>query len=131
MVDALHAAHRALRTGGTLIDLRPNWSTHPPRVRRAGSELGGLRERDAARADSAASDRAIDRVMREGDFALIRAGHFWYSQRFADLARLDAWIATSPGTAGYDRGTRARLAARPDRPITLRKALTYAILARI
>ncbi len=130
MVDALHAAHRALRAGGTLIDLRPD-SDHPARVRRAGADVGGLRERDVARGDSAASDRAIDRVMRDGDFALIRAGRFWYSLRFADLAKLDAWVETSRRIAGYERGTRARLAVRPDRPITLRRALKYTILARV
>ncbi|HVR89031.1 MAG TPA: hypothetical protein VHG53_05735 [Candidatus Limnocylindria bacterium] len=130
MVDALHAAHRALRADGTLIDLRPD-SDHPPYVRHAGAEPGGFRERDVARGDSAASDRAIDRVMRDGDFELIRAGHFWYSLRFTDLAQLDAWVETSRRIAGYERGTRARLAAHPDRPITVRRALKYAILARV
>ena len=129
MVDALHAAHRALRAGGTLIDLRPD-SARPPHVRRDGVDLGGFRERVHAREDSAAGDRAIDRVVRDGDFRHLRSGHFWYSLRFADVARLDAWVATSRRIAGYGRGTRARLLMLPDGPVTLRRSLKYSILEK-
>ncbi|HLZ47687.1 MAG TPA: hypothetical protein VKR80_03440, partial [Candidatus Limnocylindria bacterium] len=78
MVDALHQAHRAVRPGGTIIDLRPD-SAHQPRVTRGGRTLGALYERREAIGDNRHSDRAVARVVREGLLRPIRAGHFYYS----------------------------------------------------
>lgn len=130
MVDALHEAHRAVRPGGTLIDLRPD-SDHQPRIRRGGRVVGGLYERPDAISDNHFSDRAVTRVVREGLLKLLRSGHFWYDLPAMDLPALDAWLAESRRIGGYVRGTRALLARHPDRPIVVRRALSYRILRRI
>jgi hypothetical protein len=130
MVDALHEAHAAVRPGGTVIDLRPD-STHRPRVLRGRTAVGGLYERRDAIGDNRASDRAVARVVREGLLKPLRAGYFWYSLPQMDLPALDAWLSTSRRIAGYTRGTHAALAKEPARPITVRRALTYAIYRRI
>ena len=130
MVDALHQAHRAVRPGGTIIDLRPD-SAHPPRVLRGGRAVGGLYERRDAVVDNHLGDRAIARVVREGLLKPIRHGHFWYELPIAYLAELDAYVGQSRRIAGYTRGTHAALGAQPDRPIVLRRALAYGIYKRI
>ena len=130
MVDALHEAHRAVRPGGTLIDLRPD-SDHQPRVFRGGRAVGGLHERREAIADNRSSDRAVERVIREGRLKPLRAGHFWYDLPPMDLRTLDDWLAESRRLGGYARGTRALLARDPDRPIVVKRALAYRILRRI
>lgn len=130
MVDALHEAHRAVRPGGVLIDLRPD-SDHQPRVLRGGRAVGGLYERREAVADSHFSDRAVARVVREGLLRPLRSGHFWYDLPSMDLPTLDAWLAESRRLGGYTRGTRALLARHPDRPIVVKRALKYGIFRRI
>ena len=130
MVDALHEAHRAVRPGGTLIDLRPD-SDHQPRVLRGGRAVGGLYERRDAISDNHFSDRAVTRVVREGLLKPLRSGHFWYGLPAMDLPALDAWLADSRRIGGYARGTRAVLARHPDRPIVVKRALAYRILRRI
>ena len=130
MVDALHEAHRAVRPGGTIIDLRPD-SDHQPRVLRGRRAVGGLYERPSAVADNHFSDRAAARVVREGLLKPIRSGHFWYSLPPMDLPTLDDWLAESRRLGGYTRGTHALLARDPDRPITVRRALAYGIYERL
>src|SRR5258708_40160891 len=107
MVDALHEARRALRDGGTLIDLRPD-SSHPPRVFRGRSEVGGLYERPSAVADNHASDRAAARLVREGELKRLRGGSFWYEIHHDDLAALDTFDGSSRRLGG---GRCARSAA--------------------
>jgi hypothetical protein len=130
MVDALHEAHRAVRPGGTIIDLRPD-SDHQPRVLRGRREVGGLYELPRAVADSHFSDRAVGRVVREGLLRPIRSGHFWYSLPAMDLSALDDWLAESRRIGGYTRGTHALLARDPERPIIVRRALRYGIYERL
>ncbi|MEA2662318.1 MAG: hypothetical protein QOH08_1890 [Chloroflexota bacterium] len=130
MVDALHEAHRAVRPGGTIIDLRPD-SGHPPRVLRGGRAVGGLYELRDAIVDNHHSDRAVRRVVREGLLKPLRAGHFWYALPEMDLPHLDAWLATSRRIGGYTRGTHASLARDPSRPIVVRRALAYGIYERV
>jgi hypothetical protein len=130
MVDALHQAHRAVRPGGTIIDLRPD-SDHQPRVVRGGRAVGGLYEQREAVADNHFSDRAVARVVREGLLKPIRAGHFWYDLPAMDLAALDDWLAQSRRLGGYTRGTRAALASHPERPIVVKRALAYGIYRRV
>lgn len=129
MVDALHEATRALRAGGTLIDLRPD-SGHPPRIRRGRSALGGLYEKRSTIGDNGASDRAVDRLVREGSLRPLRHGHFWYEIPHRDAAALAEFVAGSRRIGGYARGTRAALARDPDRPLVLRRALKYGIYER-
>jgi hypothetical protein len=130
MVDALHEAHRAVRPGGTLIDLRPD-SDHQPRVLRSGRAVGGLYERRDAVTDNHFSDRAVARVVGEGLLKPLRAGHFWYDLPPMDLPTLDDWLADSRRLGGYTRGTHALLARDPDRPIVVKRALAYRVLRRI
>jgi hypothetical protein len=130
MVDALHEAHRAVRPGGTIIDLRPD-SDHQPRVFRSGRAVGGLYEEPTAVADSHFSDRAVARVVREGLLKPLRAGHFWYELPPMDLPTLDDWLAESNRIGGYTRGTHAALAQDPDRPIIVKRALAYRIFRRV
>ena len=130
MVDALHQAHRAVRPGGTIIDLRPD-SDHPPRVLRGGRSVGGLYEQPRAVADNHFSDRAVARVVREGLLRPIRRGSFWYDLPTMDLAELDEWLAESRRIGGYTRGTHARLARDPGRPIVVKRALAYGIYRRV
>ncbi len=130
MVDALHEAHRAVRPGGTLIDLRPD-SDHQPRVLRGGRAVGGLYEQPSAVADNHFSDRAVARVVREGLLKPIRSGHFWYDLPPMDLPTLDDWLAQSRRLAGYTRGTHAALTRDPDRPIVVKRALAYGIYRRV
>ncbi len=130
MVDALRAAHRAIRPGGTLIDLRPD-STHQPRLLRGRADLGGLVERPIAVGDNAASDRAVSRFVRAGLIRPIRSGHFWYRFTMPDLAALDEFVETSLRIGRYGPGARARLAREPDRPIVIRRALAYGIYERL
>lgn len=130
MVDALHAAHRAVRPGGVVIDLRPD-STHPPRVLRGGRVIGGVYERREAIGDHRASDRAVAEVVRAGLLRPIRTGHFWYPLPPLDLPGLDAFVASSKRLGGYERGTRAAVAAAPDRPVVVRRALAFGIYRRI
>jgi hypothetical protein len=129
MVDALHEARRALRAHGTLIDLRPD-SSHPPRVFRGRTELGGLYERRSAIVDNHASDRAVARLVREGSLRQVRRGSFWYEIQHDDLAALDRFVASSRRIGGYRRGTHAALATDPERPVLLRRALAYGIYER-
>jgi len=130
MVDALHEAHRAVRRGGTIIDLRPD-SIHQPRVLRGGRVVGAIYERPTAMADNHFSDRAVARVVREGLLKRIRSGHFWYLLPPMDLPTLDDWLAQSRRLGGYTRGTRAALARQPDRPIIVRRPLAYGIYERL
>lgn len=130
MVDALHAAHRAVRPGGTIIDLRPD-SAHPPRVVRDGRTVGGFRERAEAVGDSVASDRATRLVVRQRLLREIRRGYFWYRLDFPDLATVDEWLAASRRLAGFSPGTRARLARDPGAPVAVRRALAFAIYRRV
>jgi hypothetical protein len=130
MVDALHQAHRAVRPGGTIIDLRPD-SSHQPRVTRGGRTVGHLFERREAIVDNHHGDRAVARVVREGLLRPIRAGHFYYLLPAMDLRRLDDWLAQSRRIGGFTRGTRAILARHPERPIVVRRPLAYGIYRRI
>lgn len=128
MVDALHAAHRAVRPGGMVIDLRPD-SVHQPRVFQRRVLRGGLAETALAEGDSAASDRAVATLVGQGRLRPLRIGHFWYSLRFADRAALDAWLETSCRLRGYARGTRSRI--EPRTPFVVRRALAYGIYERV
>ena len=130
MVDALHEAHRVVRPGGTLIDLRPD-SGHPPRILLGRTAVGGLYERRDAAADNRFSDRAIARVVREGLLAPIRSGHFWFAMAPMDLAALEAWLAESCRLAGLTPGTRAAIARDPGRPVVVKRALSYGIYRRV
>ncbi len=95
MVDALHEMHRVLRSGGVLVDARPD-----SRRRSAVEHLAGRRPRAVAtvntspeaRGDDRASDRAIARVKREGLFRSRRTGSFMHHVAFDGLAEMQAYL---------------------------------------
>lgn len=130
MVDALRQAHAAVRPGGTIIDLRPD-SGHQPRVVRGGRTIGALYERRDAVVDNHHSDRAVARLVREGQLKRIRSGHFFYSLPTMDLPALDDWVSQSRRIQGYTRGTHAVLARDPLKPIVIRRPLVYGIYERL
>lgn len=115
--------------GGTLIDLRPD-SSHPPRVFRGRTQVGGLYERRSAIGDNHASDRAVASLVRDGSLMRLRGGHFWYEIRHVDLSALVRFVEGSRRIGGFTRGTRAALATDPARPIIVRRALAYGIYER-
>ena len=128
MVDALQAAHRAVRPGGAIIDLRPD-SAHQPRIFQRRIRRGGLAETALAEGDSAASDRAVTTMVGRGLLRPLRVGHFWYSLRFADRVALDQWLDTSRRLRGYAPGTRAGID--PHIPVVVRRSLAYGIYERV
>ena len=130
MVDALHQAHRALRPGALLIDLRPDGSRQP-RVVRDRRVVGGLFYDAESVGDDAAADRAVDTVIREGLYRGGRSGHAWYGYRFPRLDALDAYVRDSGRMGGYAPGTRERLARRADAPVAIRRAARYQYLERL
>ena len=130
MVDALHEAHRAVRPGGTLIDLRPD-SAHPPLILRGGRVVGGLYERREAIADNHFSDRAVASVVREGLLEPIRVGNFSYDLPAMTVEALADYVSSSRRIGGYRRGVRAALARHPDRPVVMRRSLAYGTYRRI
>lgn len=95
MVDALREAHRVLRSGGLLIDARPD----SRRLARVEHVAGGRRRavgtvntaRDTL-GDDRASDRAIARVVREGLFRSRRAGRLMHRIAFPDLREMQAYL---------------------------------------
>lgn len=102
MVDALTEAHRVLRGEGILADLRPDRDPGGRRVkwldaywvREARWEPAGvLREGAGYYADYVASDRAVERVIRQGLFVLERSMMMRLHTYFRDLQTLERYLA--------------------------------------
>lgn len=101
MVHALTEAHRVLRSGGILADLRPDRDPGNRRVkwldaywvRRARWEpAGALREGATYYMDYVASDRAVERVIRQELFALEHRVMMRLHTYFRDLATLERYL---------------------------------------
>lgn len=130
MVDALHAAHRALRPKGLLLDIRPD-ASRLPRVISRGRIVGGLVQTEEATLDDDGADRAVARVVKDGLFKPIEDGFLWYRGSFEDLAMIDDCVRTSARYGDYASGTRERLARRPDEPVVTRRAIKFLVLERL
>ncbi|HUG56285.1 MAG TPA: hypothetical protein VMJ92_04330 [Candidatus Limnocylindrales bacterium] len=126
MVHALHAARRALRPGGLLIDLRPD-RHRAPRVAVAGRVAGELIPGSTAMDEAA--DTAAEALVAEGALRPIERGHLWYRHTFRDRRELDEYIASAARVVGYGRAVAARLAASRG-PVVMRRSLAFAIYER-
>lgn len=102
MVDALTEAHRALRSGGILADLRPDRDPGGRRVKWIDAywvmdarwePVGALREGAGYYSDYVASDRAVERVIRQGLFILEHSVTMRLRTHFRNLATLERYLA--------------------------------------
>lgn len=116
MVDALDRAHKALRPGGLLIDVRPS-GRHVPRLERAGRVVARVVARDLGRYRSA--DAAVSGLVAAGSLHPVRAGRFWFRHSFPDRAALLAWLARRDDWAIDPRAV-------PAGTRTLRRAVEFA-----
>lgn len=127
MVDALHAAHRAVKRGGYIVDARPDASRHPrilarDRVRAYLRQCPDTDERDAR------ADRAVAQLIGEGALMPVRTGRVWHSSRFVDLRELDGYVRDSGRYCEYERGTRRALLPFRKGPLFMRRAIRFAVL---
>lgn len=130
MVDALQAAHRAVRRGGLVVDARPDASRRPRILARGRVWAHLIQCPDADERDGQA-DRAVDRVVATGLYLRVDAGRVWHAARFRDLAELDGYVADSPRYCGFERGSRGRLLPFRRGPLTMRRAVKFELLERL
>jgi hypothetical protein len=102
MVHALREAHRVLRSGGVVADLRPERDPGSRRRRHIRAEVrwdgqwvpaGTFRESTDYISYYAGSDRAVARVLRDGLFWLERSELFWLRTYFRDLQTAERYLA--------------------------------------
>ena len=130
MVDALRAAHRRVKRGGVVIDVRPD-AAHPPRIIAGGRIRGGIHQAADSDERDRRSDLAVERVVALGLFRRTgERGLVWHTTRFADLAELDDYVSDSARYAGYDRGTRRALLPFRQGPLAWRRAIRFEVLER-
>lgn len=130
MVDALRSARRALRSGGTLIDLRPD-ASRPPRLIVGGRVLGRLAGSAASQVDDTAADGAVASLVDAGLLRRVARGHLWYSTTYASLAEVDAYVRVGRRWDGYARGSRAALLPFSRGPIVSRRSVRFEVLQRL
>ena len=101
MVDALHEAHRVLRPGGIVADLRPERDPGNRRRRCIRVEchwdtqrtpVGDMYETSEYFSEYAGADRAVAHVIRDGLFWLERSETFWLHTHFRDPAVLERYL---------------------------------------
>ena len=136
MVDALHEVHRVLAPRGILVDARPDSRVLAYAERRSGETFQRYGVVNTARTEQAndrASDRAIERVVREGLFRPMRHGRFWHRVPFDGLAALRQYLwehlrFVRRARWTVDAATRRRHA---DDPFAIRRAVRYEVLERV
>jgi len=101
MVDALHEAHRVLRPGGVVADIRPerdpgNRSRRYIRVEchwdTERAQAGEMYETPEYFSEYVGADRAVARVLREGLYWLERSELFWLRTHFRDLPTVERYL---------------------------------------
>ncbi len=136
MVDALHEIHRVLAPGGILVDARPDSRVVAYAERRKARGFQGFGVVNTSRAElvnDRASDRAIERVVREGLFKRRRNGRFWHRVPFGSLAALREYLwehlrFVRRATWVVDLATRNRYSN--DR-FVIRRAVRFELLERV
>jgi hypothetical protein len=102
MVDALHEAHRVLRPGGAVADIRPERDPGNRRRRYIQVEcrwngrqtpVGEMYEAATSFPEYAGADRAVARVIRGGLFSVVRTEVFLLRTYVRDMAALDRLLA--------------------------------------
>lgn len=102
MVHALTEAHRTLKPGGLVADLRPERDPGNRRSRRIYVEFRGTRgttpagvmlEGSADYGDYVASDRAVERVLEQELFILEHSETLWLRTHFRDLQAAERYLA--------------------------------------
>ena len=139
MVHALYEAHRVLKPGGILIDLRPAL-----KHRRAGLFLSpgtdfqsvGVMREDFA--DDRAANRAVAQVVRERRFRRESGVEFDLDRVMDSLDDLREWLddlcsqdKMPPHAWLFERLERAVEGAGPGHRITVRGPLVLAVLRRL
>lgn len=110
MVHALTEAHRTLRPGGVVADLRPERDPGGLRSRgmlvefrgsRGTTPVGVMREGPGDYDDYIASDHAVAQVLRQGLFLLDHSELFWLRIHFRDLRAVERYLAEEwwPGSS--------------------------------
>ncbi len=137
MVHALTEAHRVLKPGGHLIDLRPGAVRRAVGLVRGGrfQLLGQTREKFD---DDRAADRAVARVVRAGLFRLERRRQFICPRVMDSLDEFRAWMdefVRDAELAPHDwlvRRVERALAARPGKAqIAVRGPLVMQALRKL
>ena len=133
MVHALGEIHRVLAPGGTLVDARPD-SRVPAyaerRKPRGFQRFGVVKTSRLELANDRASDRAVERVVREGLFRRGRSGRFWHLVPFSSLAELRKYLSehlrfVHRAEWVVDRATRRR---HSNDQFVIRRAVRYELL---
>jgi hypothetical protein len=135
MVDALVEIHRVLAPGGTLVDARPDSRVlaYVERRRPRGFQrFGVVKTSRLELANDRVSDRAIERVVREGLFKRRRRGRFWHLVPFGSLAELRKYLSehlrfVHRAEWVVDGATRKRYS---NDQFVIRRAVRYELLLR-
>jgi len=135
MVDALVEIHRVLAPGGTLVDARPDSRVlaYVERRRPRGFQRSGVVKTSRLElANDRVSDRAIERVVREGLFKRRRRGRFWHLVPFSSLAEVRKYLSehlrfVHRAEWVVDGATRKRYS---NDQFVIRRAVRYELLLR-
>lgn len=126
MVDALERAISHLRSGGLLIDTRPD-ERRRPRVLSQGRVVGQLLTSDEVALDDEAANRAVASMVRRGLLRRLESGHLWHQTSFADRREFATYVRESSRYSALAPG--ARIPANSG-PIVMRRAIRFEILVR-
>src|ERR1700682_90273 len=102
MVDALHEVHRALVSGGLLIDVRPDTDVRRrTRIERSRRIVGDVQREPEAGGDDTRANEAVARVVADRLFDSVERGHFWFRSRFGSRVELEEYLRTSSGLSTH------------------------------